>query len=65
MLANGYDKQWLHLVIGGVIVNFAVLFPLLWTISPTKATAITALAVDVYSAGAAYLFYRRTAHKPA
>jgi polysaccharide transporter, PST family len=65
MLANGYDKQWLNLVIGGVVVNFLVLFPLLWTISPTKATAITALAVDIYGAAAAYLFYRRTADKTA
>lgn len=61
MLANGYDQQWLRLVVGGVVLNFLVLFPLLWTISPTKATAITGLVVDVYGAAAAYLFFRRTA----
>jgi PST family polysaccharide transporter len=61
MLANGYDQQWLVLVVSGVVLNFVVLFSLLWTISPTKATAITGLVVDLYGAAAAYLFFRRTA----
>jgi polysaccharide transporter, PST family len=61
MLANGYDKQWMRLTVCGVALNFVILFPLLWTISATRATAITSLVVDLFGATAAYIFFRRTA----
>lgn len=61
MLANGYDRQWQRLIVSGVILNFVLLFPLLMLIPPTRATAITALVVDIYTAVASYLFFRRTA----
>lgn len=61
MLAFGYDGQWSRIVLWGTALNFAVLFPLMWTMKPSYAVAVTLLAVDAFGVGAAYLFFRRTA----
>ena len=61
MLAFGFDKQWTRMVIGGTVINFVVLIPLLRLVRPSIAVAVTTTVLDVYIVVAAYLFYLRTA----
>jgi len=65
MLAFGYDKQWSRIIVTSSILNFAFLFPLLLTIRPAMAVAITGTILDVFSLAACYRFYRRHAARDA
>jgi PST family polysaccharide transporter len=60
MLAFGYDRQWTRIILSGLVVNFAVLLPLLWLTRPAQAVAWTSTALDVYVVVATYRFYSRT-----
>lgn len=60
MLPHGYDRQWSRILTQGAVLNFVILFPLLLIMPGGYAVAITTLAMDIYSAAATYLFYRRT-----
>jgi PST family polysaccharide transporter len=60
MLAFGYDKQWSKIVMGGILVNLAVLLPLFALTEPAQAVAWTSTVLDIYVAAAAYWFYVRT-----
>ena len=65
MLVFGYDKQWSKLVLGSVVLNFAVLIPLMYSIQPTMALAVTGTVVDASIAVASYVFYRKHASEAA
>jgi PST family polysaccharide transporter len=61
MLAFGYDKEWTRVILAATVVNFAVLIPLIYTIWPPEALAITGISMDALVVAIEYVFYRRTA----
>ena len=61
MLAFGYEKEWSKIVTRMLILNFITLFLLMLVMRPVRAVAATTTIMDIYSATASYLFYRRTA----
>jgi PST family polysaccharide transporter len=61
MLAFGYEKEWTRIIVTTTILNFAILFPLIYLTWPPAALAITGILMDALVAAAEYLFYRRTA----
>lgn len=61
MLAFGYEKQWSRVILITTALNFAMLIPLLYTIWPPEALAITNLCMNALVAAIEYVFYRRTA----
>lgn len=61
MLAFGYEKQWSRVIIASTAINFAMLIPLIYSIWPPEALAITGIAMDVLIVAIEYVFYRRTA----
>ncbi len=61
MLAFGYEKEWSRFILQATVLNFLLLFPLIYTIWPPAALSITGIAVDVFMAAVTYLFYRKTA----
>ena len=62
MLAYGYEKAWSKIIHRMVILNFVMLAVLMLFVPPLRAVALTTTLTDVYSATAAILFFRRTAH---
>jgi polysaccharide transporter, PST family len=61
MLAFGFSKQWMHIVLQYTVLNYALFGVLYWQgMDPPLAMAITFTAVDVYGVIASYVFYRRT-----
>jgi polysaccharide transporter, PST family len=59
MLACGYDKPWMKIMLTTVIVNFAVLIPAMMFLRGSVAVALTALVVEGVGTLLYYLFYRR------
>lgn len=60
MLAFGFEKQWSRIVVQCTVLNFVLMGLLLTVLRPVVAMSVVALAVDVYSVLAAWLFFRRT-----
>lgn len=60
MLGFGYEKEWSRIIFQTTVLNFLVLPPLIFLIWPPAALSITGITLDVFSASAAYLFYRRS-----
>ncbi|HUS05607.1 MAG TPA: oligosaccharide flippase family protein [Bryobacteraceae bacterium] len=61
MLAFGYNREWSRLILRSAVVNFVVLGPLLYLITPAMALAITGIVIDLFVAVSAYFFYRKHA----
>ncbi len=59
MLAFGYEKDWSKIIIQGAVLNFVVLFPLVYLMWPPAGVAATGIVVNVFIAGATYAFYRK------
>ncbi len=59
MLAFGYEKEWSRIIFVTAILNFFVLIPLIYTIWPPTAVAITGIVLDGFVATITYMFYRR------
>ncbi|MGH9584122.1 MAG: flippase [Bryobacteraceae bacterium] len=64
MLAFGYEKVWSRVILATTIANFAILIPLIYSIWPPEALAITGISIDALVAAIEYVFYRRTAFRP-
>lgn len=61
MLACGYDKAWMRIMLTVVMVNFVVLFPLLYLVRGAIALAITGVATDLFAVIMYWRFYLRNA----
>jgi O-antigen/teichoic acid export membrane protein len=59
MLAFGYEKDWSKIIIQSTVLNFALLFPLVYFVWPPAGVAITGMAVNVFVAITTYAFYRK------
>lgn len=59
MLAFGYEREWSKIIIQSTILNFAVLFPLVYLVWPPAGIAITGMIGNLFVALATYIFYRR------
>jgi len=59
MLAFGYEKEWSRIIFVTAILNFFLLIPLIYTIWPPSAVAVTGIALDAFVATLTYTFYRR------
>jgi O-antigen/teichoic acid export membrane protein len=59
MLAFGYEKQWARILFVAVVVNFALLIPLLAFLRPSVALAVVWIALDIFQTSAYFIFYRR------
>jgi len=58
MLACGYDKEWMRIMLTTVVVNFAVLLPLMFVIRGSLTLAITGLVSETSAAFLYWRFYR-------
>jgi len=63
MLAFGYQKAWSRIIIQSTVLNYALMACLLWTIRPTVAMATIGTALDLFTLGASYYFYRTNTRK--
>jgi PST family polysaccharide transporter len=61
MLAFGFEKEWSKVIASVMVLNFILLFVTMSFMLPVRAVALTQMLLDVSTAGAVYLFYRRTA----
>jgi PST family polysaccharide transporter len=61
MLACGYDKQWMSVILRSVGVNFAVFLPLLYFLPGSIALAVATLVAEVFAVFLYWRFYRRGA----
>ncbi|MBV9295649.1 MAG: flippase [Acidobacteriaceae bacterium] len=59
MLAFGYEKEWSRIIFLTAVLNFFLLIPLIYTIWPPSAVAITGILLDGFVATATYMFYRK------
>jgi polysaccharide transporter, PST family len=59
MLACGYDKPWMKIMLTTVVVNFVVLVPALMLMRGSAAVALAALVTEGSGTLLYYLFYRR------
>ncbi len=59
MLAFGHEKQWARILFSGVVVNFALLIPMMAILRPSVAVAVVWIGLDVFQTVAYYLYYRR------
>ena len=57
MLAFGHEKEWSRVILQSSVLNFLLLVPLLYTIRPTTAVAVTGLMLDLFVAIVTYRFY--------
>lgn len=61
MLACGYDKAWMRIMLTNVAMNFVILIPLLFTFRGSIALAVTQVATDLIAVALYWRFYRQTA----
>jgi polysaccharide transporter, PST family len=61
MLAFGYDRQWMKMVVHSLIFNFTILGPALWFFQPHIGMAVAGILLDVFPVAASYLFFRKHA----
>jgi PST family polysaccharide transporter len=61
MLACGYDKAWMRVMLLSVAVNFLTLFPLLHFIAGSLALAITSMVTDCFCVVMYWMFYQKHA----
>jgi O-antigen/teichoic acid export membrane protein len=61
ILACGYDKQWLSVIVRSVGVNFAVFLPLLYFVPGSIALAVATLVAEAFAVVLYWRFYRRGA----
>ncbi len=59
MMGFGYKRQWGNMIIATTAVNFVILIPLLLSIRPHYAVAITSVAVEAFVMVVSYWFWRR------
>jgi polysaccharide transporter, PST family len=59
MLACGYDRDWMRILLKTVAINFVVLLPALYFLRGSMAIAVTSLAVDGAAAGLYWMFYHQ------
>ncbi len=59
MLACGYDKQWMRIILTTVAANFVILLPALFVLRGSEALAVTALLSEATGTLLYYLFYRK------
>jgi O-antigen/teichoic acid export membrane protein len=63
MLALGHEKEWAKVIRRMTILNFVLLFPLIYLLPPDRGVAVTQVLLDVFAVASYYWFYRRTVHK--
>ncbi len=59
MLACGYDKEWMRVILSSVVANFAVVVPLLFLVRGSLAISIAMIFVDVFCVLGYHRFYRK------
>jgi len=60
MLAFGYQKEWAKIITRMVVLNFALVFPLLLLMRADRAVALSTALTDLFSAGSSAFFYWKT-----
>ena len=60
MLAYGFEKEWARIIQWTLLLNFLCIFLLMQWTTPVRAVAATITVIDIVSAAACFLFYRRT-----
>jgi polysaccharide transporter, PST family len=63
MLAFGYQKEWAKIITRMVVLNFALVFPLLLLMRPARAVALSTTLTDLFSAGSSAFFYWKTSSR--
>jgi PST family polysaccharide transporter len=63
MLAFGYQKEWAKIITRMVVLNFALVFPLLLLMRADRAVALSTTLTDVFSAGSSAFFYWKTSSR--
>ena len=61
MLACGYDRAWMRIMLMASILNFVLLFPLLYLVRGSLALTIAGVAIEVISLLLYWNFYRKNA----
>jgi polysaccharide transporter, PST family len=61
MLAFGYDRQWMRLIIQSTVFNFVILGPALWFLRPDIGMALVGISLDLFAVVVSYLFFRKKA----
>lgn len=61
MLAFGYDRQWMRMVVQSMIFNFTILGPALWYFRPDIGMAVVGILMEIFPVVASYLFFRKHA----
>jgi O-antigen/teichoic acid export membrane protein len=63
MLAFGYQKEWAKIITRMVVLNFALVFPLLLLMRADRAVALSTTLTDLFSAGSSAYFYWKTSSR--
>ncbi len=63
MLAFGYQKEWARIITRMVVLNFALVFPLLLLMRPARAVALSTALTDLFSAASSGYFYWKTSSR--
>jgi polysaccharide transporter, PST family len=61
MLAFGYDRQWMRMIIQATVFNFVILGPALWLLRPDIGMALVGISMDVFAVVVSYWFFRKHA----
>ena len=59
MLGLGYRREWSRMIMQAGAINFVLLLPLLYLVSPALAVALTGTLVEVFVLVRSYVFYRK------
>ena len=59
MLACGYDKEWMRIILTTVVVNFVVLIPLLFLVRGSLTLAVATMVSELSGTLLYWQFYRR------
>ncbi len=61
MLACGYDRAWMRIMLTASVLNFVLLFPMLYLLRGSLALTITGMSIEVISLLLYWNFYRKNA----
>ena len=63
MLACGYDRAWMRIMLTASVLNFVLLFPLLYLLRGSLALTIAGISIEVLSLFLYWNFYRKNASR--
>ena len=63
MLACGYDREWMRIMLTASVLNFVLLFPMLYLLRGSLGLTIAGFSIEVISLFLYWNFYRKNASR--